>query len=168
VLLCDGHQPELSLHAVRLARHRCIPTLLDAGSVNEGTRELAGKVDYLVAAEKFAREFTGQTDARNALAKLAKVAANVVVTLGGEGLIWQRGIDAGRLPACEIRAVDTTGAGDAFHGALAAALAVGMPWKEGLRYARAAGALSCGRYGARPSLPTQGEVEAFIDAGRAH
>jgi sulfofructose kinase len=168
VLLCDGHQPELSLDAVRWAGCRCIPTLLDAGSVNEGTRALAGKVDYLVAAEKFAREYTGQTDPWNALTRLAKLAANVVITLGAGGVVWQRGKDAGRLPACEICAVDTTGAGDAFHGALAAALAGGMPWMEGLRYASAAGALSCRRYGARTSLPTKGEVEAFIEAGRVH
>jgi sulfofructose kinase len=162
-ILCDGHQPELSLQAVHSARNQNIPTILDAGSVHAGTCSLVDKVDYLVAAEKFAREFTGQPDRRVALAGLGELSPNVVITLGADGLIWRRGGDSGRLPAFRTNVVDSTGAGDAFHGIFAAVLAKGMPWMDGLRYASAAGALACKRYGARPAMPTKMEIDRFVN-----
>jgi sulfofructose kinase len=91
----------------------------------------------------------------------------VIVTLGERGLIWQRntedGTERGSLPAFAVTAVDTTGAGDAFHGALAAGLAAGMAWLPLLRYASAAGALCCTRYGARLGIPTAAEVAGLLD-----
>jgi sulfofructose kinase len=68
-------------------------------------------------------------------------------------LIWRQGQNQGTLPAFAIAVVDTTGAGDAFHGAFAAAVALGMPWKDTLCYASAAGALCCTKMGARLGLP---------------
>lgn len=65
------------------------------------------------------------------------------------------------LPAYPITALDTTGAGDAFHGAFAAALAIGMEWTALLRYASAAGALCCTQMGARLGLPSQQDHAAF-------
>jgi sulfofructose kinase len=84
------------------------------------------------------------------------------VTLGERGLIWQRGTTAGALPAYAVAVVDTTGAGDAFHGALAAGLAQGMAWEELLRLASAAGALCCTKHGARLGIPTAQEVAALL------
>ncbi len=93
---------------------------------------------------------------------MAKVAPNVVVTLGERGLIWQRGEQSGRLDAFEVNAVDTTGAGDTFHGAFAAGVAAGMEWHDLLRYASAAGALCCTKHGARIGIPTADEVSALL------
>jgi len=162
VILFDGHEPHLSLPLVRTARQAGIPTVLDAGSVHAGTRSLADKVDYLACSEKFAREFTGLADPERAALELHAIAPKVVVTLGKVGLVW---VDAGRpqrLAAFEVRTVDSTGAGDAFHGALAACLAEGREWEAALRFASAAAALTCTRLGARPGIPTRTEVDEFL------
>ena len=94
--------------------------------------------------------------------QLAQIARCVIVTLGERGLIWQRGEDTGNLPAFAVNVVDTTGAGDAFHGALAAGVAQGMDWLDLLRFASAAGALCCTKHGARIGIPTLAEVQALL------
>jgi sulfofructose kinase len=163
VLLFDGHEPFISLPLAELARQNGIPTVLDAGSLHEGTEMLMDRVDYLVCSEKFAKQYAG--DEYTALNRLSEVAPTVVITLGERGLIWQQGNGQGALAAYPITAVDTTGAGDAFHGAFAAALAIGMDWQTLLRYASAAGALCCTQMGARLGLPGQsGHAELFNQA----
>lgn len=161
-ILLDGHEPLISPPLARWARGQGIPTILDAGSVREGTLELAPRVDYLAASWKFARDFTGEKDPDDALAVLSRIAPCAVITLGEEGLVWQRGMERGRLPAFSVEAADTTGAGDVFHGAFALGLTRGQDFHSLLTYASAAGALCCRRLGARPSIPTGDEVEAFL------
>ena len=119
------------------------------------------EVDYLVCSEKFAVQFAG--DEITALVRLAQLSKTVVITLGEKGLIWQRGQDSGSLPAFKVNAIDTTGAGDAFHGAFTAAIASELTWNEALRYASAAGALCCTKIGARTGIPTQLEHEIFLN-----
>jgi sulfofructose kinase len=155
VVLFDGHEPFISLPLAEKARQSNIPTVLDAGSVHEGTLALMSRVDYLVCSEKFAGQYAG--DEHKALSRLAELAPVVVITLGERGLIWQRGNEQGALSAYPVTAIDTTGAGDAFHGAFAVALAVGMEWQALLRYASAAGALCCMQMGARSGLPGRNE-----------
>jgi sulfofructose kinase len=119
-----------------------------------------GLVDYLVCSEKFALQLKG--DEQTALAYLADFAPVVVITLGERGLIWQCGQESGALPALAINAIDTTGAGDAFHGAFAAAIAAGLEWLTLLRYASVAGALCCEKMGARLGLPSKQVHEAVF------
>lgn len=161
VILFDGHEPFISLPLAEKARQCKIPTVLDAGSVHEGTLALMSRVDYLVCSEKFAIQYAGSE--RNALSQLAELAPVVVITLGERGLIWQRGNEQGAVPAYPITSIDTTGAGDAFHGAFAAALAIGMDWQSLLRYASAAGALCCMKMGARLGLPSQKEHASLFN-----
>jgi sulfofructose kinase len=130
--------------------------------MHSGTEELASLVDYLVCSEKFALEFTGATNEDKAVEKLMDYAPNVVITVGDRGLVWKNEEGSGRLDAYAIKAVDTTGAGDVFHGALAACLAEKMEWLECLAYASAAGALCCTKIGARLGIPTKEEVEEFL------
>jgi sulfofructose kinase len=111
------------------------------------------RVDYLVCSEKFALQYAGNVE--SALVKMAKRAPNVVISLGEKGLIWQRGTEQGHLAAFPIIAIDTTGAGDAFHGAFAAAIAANISWLDTLRYASAAGALCCTKMGARLGIPSK-------------
>lgn len=161
-ILFDGHEPHISLQFNQIAKQQGIPTILDAGSWHEGTAKLWDKVDYLVASEKFACQFAG--DVEKALSKLAQESANVVITLGEKGLIWQRGEQLGELAAFPIQVVDTNGAGDAFHGAFAAAIAKGLKWDEVLSYASAAGSLCCTQVGARHGLPTQQQHNELLNA----
>lgn len=166
VMLFDGHEPGLSLALVERARNAGIPTVLDAGSLHAGTSALMDRVDYLACSEKFARQQAGD-EIETALNRLAEIAPAVVITLGASGLIWRRGSERGSLAAFPVEAVDTTGAGDAFHGAFAAALAAELPWPDLLRYASAAGALCCTRTGARPGLPTKAQQSALLEADNA-
>jgi len=155
VILFDGHEPSVSFDLLEIARHQKIPTVLDAGSMHEGTSTLWNKVDYLVASEKFALQFANTID--DAITRLAKESPTVVITLGEKGLIWKRNNQSGSLAAYPTNAIDTTGAGDAFHGAFAAALALGLEWPDLLAYSSAAGALCCTRIGARQGLPFKSE-----------
>ena len=163
VILFDGHQPHISSRLAEYAKKQSIPLVLDAGSLNAGTRTLSPVVDYLVASGKFARQFTSLTDELSALKRLSDVAPSVVITLGDKGLVWQSKKTAGRLEAFSVDAVDTTGAGDTFHGAFAAGVSAGLPWEELLRYAGAAGALCCTKYGARTGIPTKQELKNFLE-----
>ena len=163
VVLFDGHEPLVSIPLAASARAKGIPLVLDAGSLHEGTKALMGRVDYLVASEKFAKQWIQDGNVENALTQLAKLAPVVVITLGERGLIWRKdGASGASLPAFPIKPVDTTGAGDAFHGAFAAGIAAGLAWDDLLRYASAAGALCCQRLGARTGLASAGEIRDFL------
>ena len=162
VILFDGHEPYISPALAKFAQEKNISTVLDAGSIHSGTEELAGLVDYLVCSERFGLDFTGATSPERALEKLVTYAPNVIITLGDRGLLWKKGAGSSRLQAYKVKAVDTTGAGDVFHGTLAACLAQKKNWLESLAYASAAGALCCTKIGARLGIPTKEEVEAFL------
>jgi ribokinase len=109
-----------------------------------------------------ARALTGEEDVEAAARALAaRTGAPVLVTLGGEGALLFDG-DAERLPAPAVEVVDTTGAGDAVNGALAAELAAGQPLREAARFAMVAAALSTQVAGARAGMPLRGEVLAAL------
>ncbi len=162
VILFDGHAAQASANLVELAKQRGSITVLDAGSIHAGTRWLVDKVHHLVVSEKFAYEYTGEIDPRKAASHLHEAAANVVITLGSEGLVWENKQSSGALSAYRIQAVDTTGAGDVFHGAYAAGLVKGKSGLDLLMYASAAGALSCQRMGGRTAIPDESEVDGFL------
>jgi sulfofructose kinase len=161
VLLVDGHQPLVSVKLVEEARQLGIPSVLDAGSINDGTMILYNQVDYLITSEKFARQFSGENEARKALAALDGAAPCIAVTWGADGVYWQDNEGQHHMPAFNIEAVDTTGAGDAFHGAFALGLAEKRPLRENFHRACATGALTCMQIGARSALPERARVDAL-------
>lgn len=162
VILFDGHEPALSMELLKHAESENIITVLDAGSVNPGTSVLYDKVDYLVCSEKFAEEITGFSNMNKASGELFNLNQNVVITLGEKGLIWNTKQSNGKLPAYFVNAIDTTGAGDVFHGAFAGCLAMGMYWQKILKYSSAAAALSCTKSGGRTSIPDIKEIKSFL------
>ncbi len=164
VILFDGHEPAISLQLIKFAKEQGIVTVLDAGSLHEGTSMLWNQVDYLVASEKFALQFASSSE--SALAILSEQSPAVVITLGEKGLIWQNQFSTGMLPAYTVSAIDTTGAGDSFHAAFAAAISQHYSWNETLQYASAAGSLCCTKLGARTGLPRADEIAAFINANQ--
>lgn len=160
-ILFDGHEPHISLPLAEYAKNGNIPTILDAGSLNSGTQALLSKVDYAVCSEKFALQLTGNVE--TALQQISQVAPVAVITLGEHGLIWQRQDEKGRLPALKVKAVDTTGAGDAFHGAFAYGVASNMAWDELLRFSSIAGSLCCEKMGARLALADSAEITFALE-----
>jgi sugar/nucleoside kinase (ribokinase family) len=172
VLLFDGHQPEAALQAMEACpRAR---TILDAGSRRRGTDLLASRVEFLVPSERFARAVTGEQDldsaegGRRCLEALRRLnGREVVVTLGERGVLYLEEGELRRLPAFPVRAVDTTGAGDIFHGAFAYGVLQGWALSRTVRFAAMAAALSVARPGGRASIPALAEVRAAISATEA-
>ena len=162
VILFDGHEPDISMPLVKEAQKRGVTTILDAGSVHRGTKELISLVDYLVCSENFAVDFTGETDEKQAVKKLSEYSDNVIMTIGEKGLVWKSKSSEGDLPAFKIDVVDTTGAGDIFHGAFAACIASDEAWDYTLRFSSAAAALCCTKMSARGGIPIRKEVDEFI------
>jgi ribokinase len=112
-----------------------------------------------------AEHLTGESDPKAAARALhERTGAPVLITLGAAGALLLDGGDARRLPAPRVDAVDTTGAGDAVNGALAAELAAGRPLEDAARFALAAAALSTRAQGARGGMPTREQVAAAGDA----
>ncbi len=172
VVLMDGHEPHCGRQLIAMAQENCATrTVLDAGSLHAGTAQLMGAVDYLVASEPFARQYYAATHGADACgtpmdwlkALAAQSRGAVVVTCGAGGLIWSRDGQCGELAAFAVDALDSTGAGDAFHGAFALGVARGMDWLPLLRFASACGALTCCQLGARAAQPDAAMVAALLD-----
>ncbi|MFE1173643.1 ribokinase [Streptomyces sp. NPDC058773] len=126
--------------------------------------ELLAVADPLVVNEHEARQLSGLTDgspAQWAQALRDQGARSVVVTLGGDGALVLDAAGAQHVPGVRVEAVDTTGAGDAFTGALATRLARGDALPEAARFAVRVGAAAVTKPGAQPSYPTRAELEAL-------
>ena len=125
--------------------------------------ELLGAVDVLVPNEHEAAAITGVADPERALDALLERVPEVVITLGARGALYgSRDGERLHVPAVEVKAVDTTAAGDTFAGALAVARAEGRPPAQALRFAAAAAALSVQREGASTSMPSRAEIEVLL------
>lgn len=164
VLLLDGHQPLISIQLAEQARALGIPIILDAGSLHDGTAALLDKVNYLITSEKFARQYSQESDPRLALAAMDGLTPFVATTWGAEGVYWQDESGGHHTEAFQIEPVDTTGAGDAFHGAFALGLARNYPNQKNTRFASAVGALTCLKAGARSALPEESTVNRLLQA----
>jgi ribokinase len=161
-------QLEIPLEAVcaaaAMARRRGITVILDPAPARELPAELYALVDILTPNESEAAilagfPLTGEAAMVTAAQALReRGAATVILTRGGQGLYWTDGAASGFRPALAMAAVDTTGAGDAFNGALAAALAEGLPFPVALDWASVAGALAVTRPGAQPAMPDRAAV----------
>jgi len=162
VILFDGHEPDVSEYLINESRFKDAVTILDAGSLNPGTSKLYNKVDYLVCSKKFAQEVTGESSSQESLIKLAEKNKNTIITLGSDGLLWKTEIGQGKVHAYEVTAVDTTGAGDVFHGAFAYCIVTEKNWDAALKFSSAAAAISCKKLGARTSIPYKNEVDSFL------
>ncbi|MFB6458807.1 sugar kinase [Bradyrhizobium tunisiense] len=146
------------------ARRRGIPVIVGvdrAMSLQDGLLKAAS---HLLFASEQMQETAGITDDGEALRRLAKLTpAFLAATRGPRGTIWLN--EAGELeetPAFPVRAVDTLGAGDVFHGAFTLGLAEGDAVREALRFAAAAAALKCTRHGGGLAAPQRIEVEELL------
>lgn len=159
-------QLEIPLAAVvegaRAAHRHGVRTILTPAPVQPLPPELLAATDLLVPNEHEAAALTGLTDPREAAIALLDQVPEVVVTLGAAGSLYaSRDLaEPITVPAPTVTAVDSTGAGDTFVGALAVALAEGRPMPDALAWASAAGALSVQRPGASASMPYRSEIEA--------
>lgn len=149
------------------AREHGVPTILDADLGGGGhLDEFLRLSDYAIfSAPALEATFKDGDDRARLEAVLALGPKHAGVTRGAEGYTWvEKGGDHGHQPGFATEVVDTTGAGDAFHGAFAWSLAQGHSTAQCARIAAAASALKCRRLGARAGLPTREELEAFLSS----
>ena len=158
---------ESVLRAVEIAAERGTRALVNLAPTFEVPRGLLEKLDPLVVNEHEAAFLLGSAvegvdGALSAAPKLLSLGPrSVVITVGKGGAVFASGDSTGHLPAPEVDVVDTTGAGDAFAGALATQLARGARLEEAVAYAVRAGAAAVTREGAQGALPTPEVVEAL-------
>ena len=161
-VMADTRWEEGALAAFAAARASGGHGVLDADRAPKAEGLLNAATHVAFAAQAL-REMTGRHDLQTGLAELARSASNwLAVTDGPRGVYFSENGAIVHEPAIPVRAVDTLGAGDVFHGTLALALAEGMPERRAVRFAAAAAALKCTRFGGREGAPSRPEVEAML------
>jgi len=169
----DGQFLPAAIQAARWAREAGVPVCFDGNHPRPGLEELLPLVDWLVVAESFPRKATGQADPARAAEELLSLGPRLlVVTLGEAGCqAWTRAATPGAaprgpltMPAFPVRAVDTTGAGDAFHGGFVYAMLQGWELPRVLAFANAVAGLNCQTLGGRRGLPDLPAVQALLQA----
>lgn len=167
VLLVDGHDAPAAARAAAIARGRGIPVVLDAESIKEGTLDVVRNTDVLIASRRFPRRFTGASHLDAAFAEIRRLGPRVIaVTLGNLGAVVM--VADGSVyasPAYEVDVVDTTGAGDTFHGAFLYGLLAGWSVERTLDFSNAAAALCCTELGARGGARSLEDVLTLVREG---
>jgi sulfofructose kinase len=164
LLHIDGYDIEAAAYAASVARSHGIPVSLDVDAVYPGFEHVLKHVDYLVAGSGWPTKWTGISDPFQALAGLQReygmrVAA---MTLGVEGSLALCDGAWFYSAAFDVHCLDTTGAGDVFHGAFCFAMLSGMGLQTALDFSNAAAALNCTGVGARGHIPDCTEVQGLI------
>ncbi|MCA1850702.1 MAG: carbohydrate kinase family protein, partial [Acidobacteria bacterium] len=166
VLHLDSHDPLACARMAREARAAGTIVSADIDNVYPGLPELLPLIDVLISSKEFPRLLTGMTDAHAALVEIkARYGCALVgLTKGGRGATVLCEGEFLETPAFQVPGgcVDTTGAGDAFHGGFLYGLLQGEDIESSLRIGCAVAALGCRSLGARAGLPTRAELKAFL------
>lgn len=162
-VLADVRWHHGAKQAFTVARANGVPTVLDADVTPQDIAELVALSDHAAFSAPGLARLTGVTDAPAAL-KQAQTLTNghVYVTQGAQGCLWMENSQLHHLPAFHVDVVDTTGAGDVFHGALAVSLAQKTDIEEAIRFASAVAALKCTRPGGRAGIPDCDQTRSFL------
>jgi sulfofructose kinase len=160
----DATNFDEAYEAADIARKHQVKISLDGCVVNKRTNELIKLTDVLITNETYPEEVTGFNDPRKALLTLKRMGPEIVVsTMGVRGCLVVEGDDIVHYDAYNVEAVDTTGAGDVFHGAFLYGLIQGWNIKDLISFASATSAINCLTVGGRKGLPDINEVLNFID-----
>lgn len=163
VLHLDANDLSASIHAARWAKESGMKVCLDIDRVEPGVKELLALVDYLIPNTAFVLKFAETSDWRYGLEAVDRHCPGIViVTRGALGAaVWWDG-EIFEFPAYTIKTVDSTGAGDVFHGAFLFGLFRGWTLGHCLEFCNAAGALACTKLGARAGIPDYSEVLPLV------
>jgi ribokinase len=170
VLMTQFEQPvPTAIAGLTLARRHGVTTILNPAPAVTVTDEIYGLCDYVTPNETEAATLTGlkvETEADALLAAkdfIRRGARNALITLGEKGALLYGAVGTFMVPAFRIpKVVDTTGAGDAFNGGFAVALAEGMSPEAAVRFGCATAGLSVQKPGTAPSMPSRADIEALL------
>lgn len=170
VILMDGEHPETAIQV--LDSNPNAVSIIDAGRLTEDTKYLGKRVNFLVCSKDFAEEFTNQKilnmDIKQLISihqELEKYFQNtVIITLESNGSFTKIDDQYQLIPTQKVKAIDSTGAGDIFHGAFTYFIANNYSIKEAIKLSSITSAISVTRIGARKSIPLLPEVIEYDKA----
>jgi len=163
----DGRDEEAALFAARTAKEKGVPVVMDVGSVRRRMEEFFPVVDYFVCSQSFVQQFLSNCSPEKAVATIKARGPKVaIITLGEQGSIAFDGKNIYLEPAFKVKVVDTTGAGDVYHGAFIYGLLQEWPLPLVLCFANAVAALKCTALGGRKGIPTLTKAVDFLQQSR--
>jgi sulfofructose kinase len=167
-LLVDGHDTSAATQAAQWAREEEIPVVGDFDNRYSGVEALLEFVEFAITSKEFPERLTGETDLKKSLPDISRRygCRFVAATLGERGVLGWDGKRFLQVPGFRVRALDTTGAGDIFHGAFLCGLVRGWTLQEILEFSCAAAALNCTAAGARGHIAPLGEIEKLRRTGQ--
>jgi sulfofructose kinase len=167
-VLADNRYPDFVRPICEAARRRKLPVVLDGDRPTVEDDPLFGIASHVVFSWECLRETTGVVDLGEGLQRIAdKTDAFLAVSNGPDDIVYLERGRVRRLPVFKVAAVDTLGAGDAFHGGFVLALAEGRSEIEAMRFGAAVAGIKCTRIGGSAGSPTRTEVETFLAANTA-
>jgi sugar/nucleoside kinase (ribokinase family) len=163
LLHLDGHDLRAAIRCARWAKEEGIPTVIDLDKVEPLTSELIKEIDFLVTSSRFPTLYTGISDQKEAFLELQKQTHGFLcATLGHSGaMAWVDG-KIFYADGFKVKVVDTTGAGDVFHGGFIYGLLQNWEVEKMLRFANAAAALKCLDLGGRKGIPPLEKTQQFM------
>ena len=167
LLHIDAHDTPAVEKAAGIARRLGIPVTVDVDTIYHGFDRVLPNIDYLIASSEFPAQWTSERDPFRSLEMIQdeygmRVAA---MTLGAHGALARAEGRFHYSPAFVVDCIDTTGAGDVFHGAFCYSVLQKMPLQEALDFSNALAALNCTRLGARGGIATLGEARELMARG---
>jgi sulfofructose kinase len=164
VLHVDGLMIEACMFAAQKAKELGMTVVMDGGTMRQGSKELVQLVDILIVCKLFATSLVGLGSpietALHALRDLGP--SDVVITMGPDGSIGLSNQGVFRQEAFPVKTVDTTGAGDVYHGAYIYGFLQEWEMPECMRFASAASALKCKKVGAQTGIPDLNSIEELM------
>ena len=159
----DGHHIKAAMQAAIWAKERKIKIVLDPDINPPEMKQLVGLTDIIIVSSDFARVFTGEKDSHKAAERLFSLGPEVVViTLGEKGCVCMSREGIFTRPAFRVKVVDTTGAGDVFHGAFIYGLLKGWSLEKTAQFSSAVSAIKCMKLGGRAGISSLGKVKEFL------
>ncbi|WP_108454049.1 sugar kinase [Enterobacter cloacae] len=163
IVLADVRWHEGAKQAFTLARQQGVTTLLDADTTPQDIAELIALSDHAAFSAPGLRRVSHLEETEGALKKAQTLTnGHVYVTQGRDGCFWLENDALCHQPGFEVEVVDTTGAGDVFHGALAVSLAQRLSPAQAVRFASAVAALKCTQPGGRAGIPDCDQTRSFL------
>ena len=165
MLFLEHHFVEAGIFAARLSKQAGGLVVVDAERNAAGFEPILHAADYVIVSQNFAAQQTGSADPEQSASRLQqKYGGIIVVTAGESGAFCRTPENTFYQPAFPVEVVDTTGAGDVFHGAFMAGLIEHWPLPKILEFASAVAAMKCRGLGGRAMIPNRREAEAFLQS----